>query len=64
MLTNFSAAGWAPQPDAAVNDRFIRLGTRGNLGDRADMLVDGHRFAVARGAVDQGRLRHVARVPL
>ena len=46
MLTNFSAAGWAPQPDATVNDHFIRLGTRGNLGDRADVLFEGHRFAV------------------
>lgn len=46
VLTNFDAAGWAPQPDAAVNGLFIRLGTRGNLGDRADLQFEGHRFAV------------------
>ncbi|MEA2155453.1 MAG: hypothetical protein QOE11_1593 [Solirubrobacteraceae bacterium] len=46
VLTNFAAAGWAPQPDAAVNSLFIGLGTRGNLGDRADLLFEGHPFAV------------------
>jgi hypothetical protein len=46
VLTNFDAAGWAPQPDAAVNSLFIGLGTRGNLGDRADLLYEGHSFAV------------------
>ena len=46
VLTNFDAASWAPQPDAAVNNVFIGLGTRGNLGDRADLLFEGHRFAV------------------
>jgi hypothetical protein len=46
VLTNFSAAGWAPQPDAAVNSLFVSLGTRGNLGDRADLLFEGHAFAV------------------
>ena len=46
VLTNFDASSWAPQPDAAVNNVFIGLGTRGNLGDRADLLFEGHRFAV------------------
>ena len=46
VLTNFDAAGWAPQPDAAANSLFIGLGTRGNLGDRADLLYEGHLFAV------------------
>jgi hypothetical protein len=46
VLTNFAAAGWAPQPDAAVNDLFTSLGTRGNLGDRTDLLFEGRRFAV------------------
>jgi len=46
VLTNFAAAGWAPQADAAVNDLFVRLGTRGNLGDRADVQFEGHPFAV------------------
>jgi hypothetical protein len=46
VLTNFSAVGWAPQPDAAANSLFIGLGTRGNLGDRADLLYEGHPFAV------------------
>jgi len=46
VLTNFSAVGWAPVPDAAVNDLFAVLGTRGNLGDRADLLFEGHAFAV------------------
>ncbi|MEA2241206.1 MAG: hypothetical protein QOD24_762 [Solirubrobacteraceae bacterium] len=46
VLTNFDAAGWAPQPDAAANSLFIGLGTRGNLGDRADLLYEGHPFAV------------------
>ncbi|MEA2195254.1 MAG: hypothetical protein QOG42_1688 [Solirubrobacteraceae bacterium] len=46
VLTNFSAAGWAPQADAALNTLFAELGTRGNLGDRADLLFEGHPFAV------------------
>lgn len=46
VLTNFSALGWAPQPEAATNRLFAGLGTRGNLGDRADVLFEGHRFAV------------------
>jgi hypothetical protein len=46
VLTNFAAAGWAPQPDAAANSLFVGLGTRGNLGDRADLLYEGHPFAV------------------
>ena len=46
VLTNFSAADWAPQPDAIVNNLFVQLGTRGNLGDRADLLFEGHPFAV------------------
>lgn len=46
VLTNFDAASWAPQPDAAVNGLFVGLGTRGNLGDRADLLFEGHPFAV------------------
>ena len=46
VLTNFDAATWAPQPDAQVNNLFIGLGTRGNLGDRADVLFEGRRFAV------------------
>jgi hypothetical protein len=46
VLTNFTAAGWAPQVDTAVNDLFVRLGTRGNLGDRAELLFEGHSFAV------------------
>lgn len=46
VLTNFAADSWAPQPSAAVNDLFIRLGTRGNLGDRADLLFEGRAFAV------------------
>ena len=45
-LTNFSPASWAPQPDAAVNALFVSLGTRGNLGDRADLTYEGHSFAV------------------
>ena len=45
-LTNFSPASWAPQPDAAVNATFVSLGTRGNLGDRADLTFEGHAFAV------------------
>ena len=46
VLTNFGLAGWAPQPDATLNDTFIGLGTRGNLGDRADIAFEGHSFAV------------------
>jgi hypothetical protein len=46
VLTNFSATGWAPQPDDAANNLFIGLGTRGNLGDRADLLYEGHPFAI------------------
>jgi hypothetical protein len=46
VLTNFSPADWAPQPDAAVNALFVGLGTRGNLGDRADLTFEGHAFAV------------------
>jgi hypothetical protein len=46
ILTNFSAAGWAPAPDTAINTLFAELGTRGNLGDRADLLFEGHPFAV------------------
>ncbi|MEY2514327.1 MAG: hypothetical protein QOJ89_1685 [bacterium] len=43
-LTNF--ASWAPVADTTVNDLFIGLGTRGNLGDRAELAFEGHRFAV------------------
>ena len=43
-LTNFSS--WVAQPETAINDRFVALGTRGNLGDRADVVFEGHRFAV------------------
>jgi hypothetical protein len=46
VLTNFDPATWAPQVTPLVNDLFIGLGTRGNLGDRADVLFEGHRFAV------------------
>lgn len=46
VLTNLAAAGWAPQPDATVNNMFISLRTRGNLGDRADVDFEGHEFAV------------------
>ena len=46
VLTNFAPATWAPLADPLVNDLFIALGTRGNLGDRADVLSEGHRFAV------------------
>ncbi len=45
-LTNFDPATWAPQVTPLVNDLFIALGTRGNLGDRADVLFEGRRFAV------------------
>ncbi len=44
MLTNFSS--WTAQPETAINNLFIALGTRGNLGDRADVVFEGHRFAV------------------
>ncbi|MEA2217999.1 MAG: hypothetical protein QOJ35_625, partial [Solirubrobacteraceae bacterium] len=54
VLTNFGAAGWAPQPDAAVNDLFVRLGTRGNLGDRADVSFEGHAFAVLEAQAVRG----------
>jgi hypothetical protein len=43
-LTNFSS--WTAQPDTQVNNLFIALGTRGNLGDRADIAFEGHHFAV------------------
>ncbi len=46
VLTDFDPATWAPQVTPLVNDLFIALGTRGNLGDRADVLFEGHRFAV------------------
>jgi hypothetical protein len=46
VLTNLSVAGWAPQPDLAVNNMFISLRTRGNLGDRADVRFEDHDFAV------------------
>ena len=46
VLTNFDPATWAPQVDPLVNNLFIALGTRGNLGDRADVLFEGRRFAV------------------
>ena len=43
-LTNF--VSWAAVAETAVNDVFIGLGTRGNLGDRAEIAFEGHRFAV------------------
>ncbi len=46
MLVNFDPASWVPEPVAAVNSLFVGLGTRGNLGDRADLTYGGHRFAV------------------
>jgi hypothetical protein len=46
VLTNFSAAGWTAQPATAPNDLFGVLGTRGNLGDRADLLFESHAFSV------------------
>ncbi len=46
VLTNFDAASWAPQPDAPFNSLFLGLGTRGNLGDRAELRYEGHAFAV------------------
>ena len=46
LLTNFDATSWAPQPTPLVNELFVALGTRGNLGDRADVLYEGRRFAV------------------
>jgi hypothetical protein len=46
VLTNFDPATWAPQVDPLVNNLFIALGTRGNLGDRADVLYEDRRFAV------------------
>ena len=45
-VTNFSASGWSPQPDAPLNSLMVGLGTRGNLGDRADLLFEGHPYAV------------------
>ena len=45
-VTNFSATGWSPQPDAPLNSLMVGLGTRGNLGDRADLLFEGHPYAV------------------
>ena len=46
ILTNFDPTNWTPQVTPLVNDLFIALGTRGNLGDRADVLFEGRRFAV------------------
>jgi hypothetical protein len=46
ILTNFDSTSWTPQVTPLVNDLFIALGTRGNLGDRADVLFADHRFAV------------------
>ena len=46
VLTNLSPASWAPQPESAINDLFIALGTRGNLGDRADLSYEGHAYSV------------------
>ncbi len=46
VLTNFDPATWAPQVDPLVNTLFIALGTRGNLGDRADVRFEDRRFTV------------------
>ena len=46
VLTNFDPRSWAPQPDTAANRLFVGLGTRGNLGDRAELLFEGRRFQV------------------
>jgi hypothetical protein len=46
ILTNFDPTSWTPQVTPLVNDLFVALGTRGNLGDRADVLFEGRRFAV------------------
>ena len=46
VLTNFDPRSWAPQPDTAANSLFVGLGTRGNLGDRAELLFEGRRFQV------------------
>lgn len=46
MLSNFDPASWAPQPVALVNELLIALGTRGNLGDRTDVLFENRRFTV------------------
>lgn len=46
VLTSFDPATWAPQVTPLVNELFVALGTRGNLGDRADVLFEGRRFAV------------------
>ncbi|HEV2774247.1 MAG TPA: hypothetical protein VGV90_01520, partial [Solirubrobacteraceae bacterium] len=46
VLTNFNPATWTPQVTPLVNELFVALGTRGNLGDRADVLFEGRRFAV------------------
>lgn len=46
VLTNFDPASWAPQPDSTANSLFVGLGTRGNLGDRAELLFEGRRFQV------------------
>lgn len=54
VLTNFDPASWAPQIDDAVNNLFIALGTRGNLGDRADLLFENRRFAVIEGQSVRG----------
>lgn len=45
-LTNFDPTRWTPQVTPLVNDLFVALGTRGNLGDRADVPFEGRRFAV------------------
>ena len=54
VLTNFDPATWAPQVDPRVNDLFIALGTRGNLGDRADFLFENRRFAVVEAQSVRG----------
>ncbi|MCA1683412.1 MAG: hypothetical protein LC685_05450 [Actinobacteria bacterium] len=46
-LTNFTT--WAPVVETAINDLFVGLGNRGNLGDRADLWFEGHDFAVIEG---------------
>lgn len=46
VLTNFDPRSWAPQPDTAANSLLVGLGTRGNLGDRAELRFEGRRFQV------------------
>lgn len=46
VLANFDPASWTPQPVPLVNELFTALGTRGNLGDRADVPFEGRRFAL------------------